>query len=205
MRSNLPKNEKDSVILPAGALNKTGALYLFLRGIDGRYYPVRMTTQYFTEDNFNNLNKNSITYKKLDAAVDGLIDAAIRGDEEARSKKVNELSNIVYMGHILVSFDKYGPMYYISMNNKTNTKIHPRIKLATISKNEKGEEILDFEDREKIKEQFFKDLALLNPPFQIDLDLIESNDTKKSREYINSIITDGLLSSNLIAPVIANN
>ena len=205
MRSNLPKNEKDSVILPAGALNKTGALYLFLRGIDGRYYPVRMTTQYFTEDNFNNLNKNSITYKKLDAAVDGLIDAAIRGDEEARSKKVNELSNIVYMGHILVSFDKYGSMYYISMNNKTNTKIHPRIKLATISKNEKGEEILDFEDREKIKEQFFKDLALLNPPFQIDLDLIESNDTKKSRKYINSIITDGLLSSNLIAPVIANN
>ena len=205
MRSNLPKNEKDSVILPAGALNKTGALYLFLRGIDGRYYPVRMTTQYFTEDNFNNLNKNSITYKRLDAAVDGLIDAAIRGDEEARSKKVNELSNIVYMGHILVSFDKYGSMYYISMNNKTNTKIHPRIKLATISKNEKGEEILDFEDREKIKEQFFKDLALLNPPFQIDLDLIESNDTKKSRKYINSIITDGLLSSNLIAPVIANN
>jgi hypothetical protein len=48
-------------------------------------------------------------------------------------------------------------------------------------------------------------LALLNPPFQIDLDLIESNDTKKSRKYINSIITDGLLSSNLIAPVIANN
>lgn len=179
-KMQIPNTEGISIILPNDPV--TGKLYLYIKGADQVYYPIRVSTSHFTKEEFStNLNQ---TQQKIVNSISNELKKIVqiknnKDDLNTKNSKIFEikkqLEDILYLEESKIFLNINDKYQYFVLQNQDNTQyVHLATKEGVLKSDEELlQELLD---------------ALYNLKLSFKIDKNTLNQGRTNNTLFNSIL-----------------